>query len=403
MTKHIIIIGTGFAGVFSALSAARLRDIQGVSPSDLEITVIAPQPMMTVRPRLYESAPAQMAAPLDELFRATDVRFVHGCVETIDSAADRIGVAMPDGRRVEFAYDRLILAAGSRVARPPLPGLADFAFSVDQRDEAAALDRHLHALAARPPSAERDTVVVAGGGFTGIETATEMPARLREVLGPDAAPRVIIVERYDAIGPDLGPGPRPVIEEALDALGVERRLGVSVTAIDAHGVTLASGERIASATVVWTAGVRATTLTEHVPSERDKQGRLIVDRDLRVPGAPHIFATGDAASAATDDQGNRTMMSCQHAMPMGKSSGNNAAADLLGLPLRPYAQPEYGVCLDLGSWGAVVAQGWDRIVKMSGADAKVLKQQINQMWIYPPKADRAEAFAAAEPGTYGLV
>jgi NADH dehydrogenase len=69
----------------------------------------------------------------------------------------------------------------------------------------------------------RDTVVVAGGGFTGIEAATEMPTRLREILGKDAKTRVIIVERNSAIAPDMGEGPRPVIEDALRKLGVETR------------------------------------------------------------------------------------------------------------------------------------------------------------------------------------
>ncbi|MET1026337.1 MAG: NAD(P)/FAD-dependent oxidoreductase [Dongiaceae bacterium] len=403
MTKRIVVIGAGFAGMFSALSAARLRDIQSVSPDELEIVVVAPEPVMTVRPRLYETAPADMVAPLGELFQSTDIRFVPGSVETIDCAGDRIVIVAPDGARLALTYDRLILAAGSRLARPPLPGLADFAFSVDRRDEAAALDRHVHALALRPASAERDTVVIAGGGFTGIETAAEFPARLRKILGPDAAVRVIVVERSEAIGPDLGPGPRPVIEEALDKLGVECRLGVAVAAVDAHGVMLADGDRIDSATVIWTGGVRATTLTEQVPSERDKQGRLLVDSDLRVPGAPRIFAAGDVANAATDDQGNRTLMSCQHALPLGRSAGNNAAADLLGLPTKPYAQADYGTCLDLGPWGAVVTQGWNRVVQMTGADAKAMKKQINSVWIYPPKADRAEAFAAAEPGKFAVV
>lgn len=403
MAQRIIVIGSGFAGVFSALSAARLRDLQGVSPSDLEITVVAPEPLMTVRPRLYETTPAEMYAPLEDLFGATDIRYVQGSVTTIDDANSRILLTATDGTQRELGYERLILAAGSRLSRPPIPGLADYAFSVDRRDEADALDRHLRALASRPSSPERDTAVIAGGGFTGIETATEFPARMREILGTDAPIRVILVERNEAIGPDLGPGPRPVIEQALDSLGVERRLGAGVSSLDAEGATLSNGEHIRSATVIWTAGVRATMLTEQVPSERDKQGRLFVDADLRVPGAPHIFAAGDAANAATDDVGNRTLMSCQHAIPLGKCAGNNAVADLLGLPTKPYAQPEYGTCLDLGPWGAVVTTGWDRVIKTTGADAKAMKRQINRVWIYPPKADRAEAFAAAEPGVYGVL
>src|SRR6478609_70049 len=90
------------------------------------------------------------------------------------------------------------------------------AFSVDSLDDALALDKHLHGLAKRPAANGRDTIVVAGGGFTGIEAATEMPSRLREILGKDAGTRVIIVERNAAIAPDMGEGPRPVIEDALN-------------------------------------------------------------------------------------------------------------------------------------------------------------------------------------------
>ncbi|WP_271003894.1 FAD-dependent oxidoreductase, partial [Listeria seeligeri] len=117
-------------------------------------------------------------------------------------------------------YDRLVLAAGSRLNCPPIPGLQQYAFNVDQIADAARLQAHLDGLAARSQSAARNTVVIAGAGFTGIETAAEMPARLREVLGADAAVNVIMVERADALGPDLGEGPRPVITQALKELGV---------------------------------------------------------------------------------------------------------------------------------------------------------------------------------------
>jgi len=170
----------------------------------------------------------------------------------------------------------------------------------------------------------RDTVVVAGGGFTGIEAATEMPARLREILGRNATPRVIIVERNTAIAPDMGESPRAVIEDALRKLGVETRLGACVASLDESGVTLVSGEHIETETVVWAAGIRAAPLSQQIPAERDNFGRLLVDRDLRVPGVAGVFATGDAARAACDDEGNYALMSCQHATRMGAFAGNNA-------------------------------------------------------------------------------
>ncbi|GGC82296.1 NAD(P)/FAD-dependent oxidoreductase [Chelatococcus reniformis] len=394
---RIVIIGAGFAAMYAALSSARLRDIRGATPKDLEIVLVAPEPTLVVRPRLYEPKPETLTAPLLDVLKAIDVVYVQGRAETVDTKQRAVEVATGDGKRRTLAYDRLVVATGSQLFRPNVPGLAEFGFSVDSLADAIALDRHLTDLAARPATAARDTVVVAGGGFTGIEAATEMPARLRAVLGAAAKPRVIIVDRSEGIAPDMGEGPRPVIEAALRQLGVETRLGVGVAGLDQAGVTLSSGEHIDAATVVWAAGIRAAPLTEQIPAERDKFGRLLVDRDLRVPSVAGVFATGDAARAACDDVGNYALMSCQHATRMGAFAGNNAAAELLGEPTKPYHQKAYVTCLDLGEAGALFTRGWDRKVEMTGTEAKKTKQEINTVWIYPPKAERAAALASADP------
>ncbi len=394
---RLVIIGAGFAGMYAALSAARLRDLQGVSPEELEIELVAPQPTLVVRPRLYEPKPETLTAPLLPVLEEIDVRYVQGTAETIDTRANSVGIVTGGGERRTLPYDRLVLATGSRLFRPNISGLTEHVFSVDQLDDAVALDRHLQALARRPASASRDTVVVAGGGFTGIEAATEMPARLRAILGDKADIRVVIVDRNEAIAPDMGAGPRPIIENALRKVGVETRLGAGVASVDAGGVTLTGGERIDSATVIWAAGMRAAPLTQQVPADRDNFGRLLVDRALRVPGVGGIFATGDAAKAACDDVGNYALMSCQHATRMGAFAGHNAAAELLGVPTIPYHQEAYVTCLDLGDAGALFTRGWDRQVEFVGAEAKKMKQEINTVWIYPPRAQRDAALASAEP------
>jgi NADH dehydrogenase len=383
--------------MYAALSAARLRDIKGASPEKLEIALVAQQPTLVVRPRLYEPKPEMLTAPLLDVLKAIDVVYVQGSAETVDTKAREVGIATSAGKRKKLSYDRLVVATGSRLFRPNIPGLAEHGFSVDSLDDAIALDKHLHGLADRPAVNGRDTVVVAGGGFTGIEAATGMPARLRENLGNDAKPRVIIVERNAAIAPDMGEGARPVIEDALKQLGVETRLGAGVASLDASGVTLSNGEHIETETVIWAAGIRAAPLTAQIPGERDNFGRLMVDRDLRVPGVAGVFATGDAARAACDDAGNYALMSCQHATRMGAFAGNNAAAELLGAPTRPYHQKAYVTCLDLGEAGALFTRGWDRKVEMVGETAKKTKQEINTVWIYPPLAERAAALASADP------
>jgi NADH dehydrogenase len=394
---RLVIIGAGFAGMYAALSAARLRDIRGVSPQDLQIALVSPEPTLVVRPRLYEPKPETLTAPLLEVLKAIDVDYIQGSAETINTEARTVQITPAKGARKTLSYDRLVVTTGSRLFHPNIPGLAEHGFSVDSLDDAVALDKHLHGLTERPAVNGRDTVVVAGGGFTGIEAATKMPTRLREILGPNAKTRVVIVDRNAAIAPDMGAGARPIIEEALRKVGVETRLGAGVAALDETGVTLSSGEHIETETVIWAAGIRAAPLTAQIPAERDNFGRLLVDRCLQVPGVQGVFAAGDAARAACDDEGNYALMSCQHATRMGAFAGNNAAAELLGVPTRPYHQKAYVTCLDLGEAGALFTRGWERKVELVGEVAKKTKREINTVWIYPPKAERALALASADP------
>ena len=103
------------------------------------------------------------------------------------------------------------------------------------------MEARAHALAQRPDTPARNTVVIGGGGFTGIEIAAEMPARLRGILGPDAAIRVVVVEQAPQIGPDLGHGPRPVIQTPLRHSGAETPPGAGAAATDARGLASAAG------------------------------------------------------------------------------------------------------------------------------------------------------------------
>lgn len=394
MKQRILIVGAGFGGMWSALSATRLLDKH--KRNDVEVLVLAPQAELRVRPRFYEADVHRMVAPLDELFDAVGVTFVKGMAEHIDVERRVVGYRDAQGQAAELTYDRIVLATGSKVVRPALAGI-EHAFDVDQLDEAVRLERHIQSLGERLDSPSRNTVVVAGGGFTGIETAAEMPARLRAALGENANIRVIVVDRGSEIGAALGDGPRSAIVSASEELGLEWRLSNLVTSVDERGVTLDDGERIDADTVVWTVGVRASSLTEQIPGERDDYGRLYVDDNLQVPGQTEVFATGDVANAATDGKGNRSLMSCQHAIALGRSAGNNAAASLLGVKSTAYRQAKYVTCLDLGAWGAVFTEGWDRRVQMVRDEAKSLKQQINSVWIYPPAGDRYAALAAADP------
>lgn len=223
-----------------------------------------------------------------------------------------------------------------------------------------------------------------------------MPSRLRAILGAEANIRVFIVDRNEVIASAMGSDPRPLIEQALREAGVETRLGVGISALDENSATMSDGQSIESATVIWAAGMRANPLTAQIPAECDRSGRLVVDRNLRVAEVPTIFAAGDTAYALTDELGHRALMSCQHANRLGASAGFNVTADLLDVPLEPYQQKNYVTCLDLGPSDAVFTRGWDAKVELSGDKAKAMKREINTQWIYPPRANREDAFKAAE-------
>lgn len=395
MKKQILIVGSGFAGMWAAVSAARLSEQQG--NNSLEIAVLAPLPELRVRPRFYEEKVSTLVAPLTDLFAELDITFIAGHAEQIDTTAKTVLYRMSNGAHATASYDRLILATGSQTKRPPIAGLADYAFDIDQLESAQVFERHLDSLALRPSTPERNTVVVCGGGFTGIELATELPARLRARFGDNTEIKIVVVERGPVIGGRYSDALRKTIAEASEALGVEWRLKSEVEAIDAHGVTLKNGERIAAATVVWTAGVEANPLTLQIDGERDSQGRLVVTETLQVPAHPDVYATGDMAHAKTDDAGNTALMTCQHAIQLGKFAGHNAAASLLNVAPYPYRQVNYVTCLDLGAWGAVYTEGWDQAVKSVRDEAKKIKIAITNELIYPPLADKTVAFAAADP------
>ena len=395
MPKRLVIAGSGFAGTWAAIAGARARALAD-RVGELEIVVVSPSPTLPIRPRFYEPELENLAPDISGLLAEMEVGHLPGLANAIDAGAQKLTVARKDGTLESLAYDRLVLATGSSLAPPAVPGAREHAFTIDQEDEAWKLDAHLRALAARPDSLARNTVVVVGAGFTGIELACDLPQRLRAVLGAEVDVRVVLLEQGSAVGPSLGAGPRPIIEQALTACGVTVRLNETVASIDASGARTSRGERIEACTVVWTTGTRAHPLAQALGTQHDEIGRIRVDDFLRVPGVEHLFATGDTACAAVDDAGHHSLPSCQHALSLGRVAGYNGVASLLDLPLHAYRQPKYVTCLDLGPWGAVLTDGWSREVQMSGAEAKALKRDINTIWIYPPTS-RAAAFEQGAP------
>jgi NADH:quinone reductase (non-electrogenic) len=385
--NNILIAGGGFAGVWAALVARRSAiDLN----RDLSITLVNRENYLTLRPRLYEPDPQRFRVPLRPILETVDITFIEDMITTVNTSRQQATLATETGG---LPYDRLILATGSQLAPPPVPGI-ETAFNLDSWTAAMEFDSH---LSRTMPALKAPVIAIIGGGFTGIEIAMEMRGRIAAAsdMATAQAARILLIDRASVVGAELGDNPRPYIEAALAEADIETRLGVSIDAVDKSGLSLSDGTRIDADIVLLASGMRANPLTEKIAAPCDELGRLMVDPDLRVAGFDNVFATGDVAHAETDDAGHTALMSCQHAMTMGRYAGYNAAHDIFGLPTTPYRQERYVTCLDLGSAGAMFTSGWDRVIDKTGMEAKKLKQNINSNIIYPPTGTREDILAAA--------
>lgn len=363
---NISIIGGGFAGVWAAMSAVTELDTHGVQ--DVGVTLFSQDDHLTIRPRLYETPSDDMRVPLTPLLSEIGVGFEKTTVSAI-------GQNEIDTGNGPSAYDRLILATGSSLRQIDGLSNAPEAYSVDTYSDAENLNLHLQSLA------KGATLIVVGASFSGIELATELRAR----TGNDK--HIILLERADAVGGELGDSLTDVVQEALEEAKIEVITGHSIREIGDGTVVLDDGQTLAGATVILTTGLEASPLTKTVSGAViGSDGRLEVDGYLKVTGRDTCYAAGDVSKAMAS--ANRaTLMSCQHAMPMGMVAGRNAVRDILGKDLLPYSQEFYATCLSLGPWGAVFTTGWDRQIAKIREDGAAMKQEINRGWIYPPKAE----------------
>jgi NADH:ubiquinone reductase (H+-translocating) len=381
----LVIVGGGFAGVWAAVAAAailRQRDAE----ERVAVTLVSPDGMLVIRPRLYEADLRGVCVPLDRVLSPLRVEQRRAEVATIDVDRRVLTLVGRDGG--ELGYDQLVLCAGSRLQLPPDPGV----HCADSYRQAVAMHEAVSALSERPDA--RFTAVVVGGGFTGLEVAAELSDMLRGAARRAGAlpegVQVCLIEQSPVVAAEFGLRARAVIEPALRSLGVQIRTGVPVSSADGDSVRLDGGERIEADLIVWTAGPRASALNGQLGVSLDPLGRLPVGPQLAT-GVDGVWAAGDAARVAVDRE-HLALMSCQHAIPQGRQAGANAAAVLAGGVVKDYRQPLYLTCLDLGSAGALLTAGFERdTILATGAQAKRFKRFINRSLIYPP----AEASAVA--------
>ena len=299
MRPRVVVLGGGFAGLNAAKT---LRN------AEVDITIIDRRNFHLFQPLLYQVAtaalnPSDIAYPIRSVFKNQQnvVKVLLGDVTDVDVDGK---VVLVGEDRVE--YDYLVVATGathSYFGHDEWEGLAPGLKTIeDALAMRAQVLRAFEQADADPDNAERWlTFVVVGAGPTGVELAGALEEIAVHALGKEfddidpASARVILVEGTDRVLPPYVPSLSASAHRQLQDLGVEVRTNAMVSEIDEEGVTLASGERIDAATVLWAAGVAASPVGSLI-GEVDRAGRVVVESDLSVPGHPEIFVAGDLAA-----------------------------------------------------------------------------------------------------------
>jgi len=362
---NVVIVGGGFGG----LSAAKaLKNTGG------NVILIDRNNHHLFQPLLYQVAttvltPNQIATPIRSILRKHKNTIVlMGEVTAVDTDRKCVTVSDADRQNVAIPYDYLILATGATHSyfghdefEKHAPGLKNLA------DAEAARNKILQAFelaeAEEDPKrhAELSTFILVGGGPTGVEMSGALATFVRSTLKSDfrrmdpASARIVLVDRGSHVLATFSEKLSDAAKKQLEKLGVEVRLGQSVDQIDADGVVV-GGERIASKTVIWTAGVAPSPAGKWLNVETDRAGRVRTQKDCTVPGHPEIFVIGDTASF--DEKGKPLPGVAQVAIQQGRYAGKQIHKRITGeAPLPPFSYFDKGNLAVVGKGFAVLQSG----------------------------------------------
>jgi NADH dehydrogenase len=361
---RVVVVGAGFGGLSATLALAK-------APAD--VTLIDKRNYHLFQPLLYQVAtaglsPADIAYPIRAIVsRYRNVSVMLGKVTGVDLANRQV---LLGERRVP--YDYLVIATGARHAYFGHDEWEDYAPGLKKIEDATEIRRRVllafERAEATEDAAERRrlmTFVVVGGGPTGVEMAGAVAELAHKALSRDfrsidpKAARIVLVEAAQRVLLSFPESLSEVARRSLEKLGVEVRLGKAVTACDDQGV-MVGDERIESATVIWGAGVAASPAARWLGVEKDRAGRVKVNRDLSLPGYANVFVIGDTAAA--EDEDGKILPGVA---PVAKQQGTYVAraikARLRGEQIKPFHYRNYGNLATIGRKSAVADFGWLRL------------------------------------------
>ena len=352
--KHLLILGGGFGGLYAAIELERALAFQ----PDVEITLVNRENFFLFTPMLHEIAASDLdithiVNPIRKVLRR--VTFLHGEVESIDLARKRAAVFHgPNQHHHELSYDYLVIALGATTNFYKIPGLEERALTMKSLGDAIHLRNRLIDLleeadfdCAIDSRADLLSVVVAGGGFAGVETVAAANDFLREATRFYRHLDVVLVHPGPVILPELGDQMGQYAQKKLGERRVEILVNTKVKAISDESVELSDGTKIRTKTLVWTAGTSPNPLLETLPCQKER-GRLVVNEYMEVPDWPGVWALGDCAVIPDKKTGKAYPPTAQHAMREGKRLAQNITAEILGRTKKPFVFSTIGLLAAIG-------------------------------------------------------
>jgi NADH:quinone reductase (non-electrogenic) len=358
-SKRVLILGSGFGGLYTALHLEKkLR-----REATVEITLVNRENFFLFTPMLHEVAAGDLdlthiVNPVRKLLRRT--HFFNGNIRSINLKERRVVAAHADDNHDhELFYDYLVLALGSVTNFYNLPGLAENALTMKSLSDAIRLRgrliKNLEEADFECSSDDRSrllTVVVAGGGFAGVETIASVNDFVREAIEfypklTEKELRIVLIEATDVILPELGPELGAYARKKLARRGVQFLMNTAVKSVSNDEVNLSDGTCLKTNLLVWTAGVSPNPLLETLDCSKER-GRLVTNEFLEVEDFPGVWALGDCAAVPDPASGKYCPPTAQHAIRQGKVAAENIIAAINGGQGRRFEFKTIGALASIG-------------------------------------------------------